>query len=151
MKRILSISFLGLFLGYCTTPKKPSQEDAVSETSPMKEKVDIYKSVKLTTDISKLSENEKQMIPLMIEVSKIMDELFWYEAYGKKDSLLASLTDPATKKYVYINYGPWDRLDDNKPFIEGVGPKPEGANFYPTDMTKEEFEAAGAARYGSDF
>jgi hypothetical protein len=142
MKRILSISFLGLFLGYCTTPKKSSQEDAVSETSPMKEKVDIYKSVKLTTDISKLSKNEKQMIPLMIEVSKIMDELFWYEAYGKKDSLLASLTDPATKKYVYINYGPWDRLDDNNPFIEGVGPKPEGANFYPTDMTKEEFEAA---------
>ena len=142
MKRILSISFLGLFLGYCTTPKKSSQEDAVSETSPMKEKVDIYKSVKLTTDISKLSKNEKQMIPLMIEVSKIMDELFWYEAYGKKDSLLASLTDPATKKYVYINYGPWDQLDDNNPFIEGVGPKPEGANFYPTDMTKEEFEAA---------
>ncbi len=142
MKRIFSISLIGLLLSHCTTPEKSSQENAISETSPMKEKVDIYKNVKLTTDISKLSENEKQMIPLMIEVSKIMDELFWYEAYGKKDSLIASLTDPATKKYVYINYGPWDRLDDNNPFIEGVGPKPEGANFYPTDMTKEEFEAA---------
>ena len=41
-----------------------------------------------------------------------------------------------------INYGPWDRLEDNTPFVEEVGPKPAGANFYPSDMTKEEFEAA---------
>lgn len=142
MKKILSIGLIGLFLSQCTTPDKSAQEESTLENASMKEKVDIYKSVKLTTDIGKLSAKEKQMIPLMIEVSKIMDELFWYEAYGKRDSLLASLKDPATKKYVYINYGPWDRLDDNKPFIEGVGPKPEGANFYPTDMTKEEFEAA---------
>ncbi len=81
------------------------------------------------------------MIPLMIEISDIMDDLFWYEAYGKKDSLLASAIDEATKKYLMINYGPWDRLDNNQPFIDGVGPKPIGANFYPTDMSKEEFEA----------
>ena len=141
MKKILSIGLISLMMSQCTTPEK-KQEEASAEASPMKARVDIYKNVKLTTDISQLSESEKQMIPLMIEASKIMDELFWYEAYGKKDSLLASLTDPATKKYVYINYGPWDRLANNEPFIEGVGPKPDGANFYPTDMTKEEFEAA---------
>jgi hypothetical protein len=42
------------------------------------------------------------------------------------------------------NYGPWDRLDGNAPFVEGVGPKPAGANFYPADVTKEEVEAAAA-------
>jgi hypothetical protein len=56
--------------------------------------------------------------------------------------LLISITDEDTKTFARINYGPWDRLDGNKPFVEGVGEKPKGANFYPADMTKEEFEAA---------
>lgn len=140
MKKILSFVLTGLMLSQCTSPEQT--ESTPVELSPMQKKVAIYKSVKLTTDITQLSDSEKQMIPLMIEASKIMDELFWYEAYGKKDSLLASLTDPATKKYVHINYGPWDRLSDNEPFLQGVGEKPAGANYYPTDMTKEEFEAA---------
>ncbi|MEP0987835.1 Zn-dependent hydrolase [Ekhidna sp.] len=127
-------------MSQCATPEQ--KENTAEELTPMQKKVATYKNVKLTTDISQLSESEKQMIPLMIEVSKIMDELFWYEAYGKKDSLLASLTDPATKRYVHINYGPWDRLADNEPFLDGVDSKPEGANYYPLDMTKEEFEAA---------
>ncbi|WP_420315997.1 dipeptidyl-peptidase 3 family protein [Ekhidna sp.] len=139
MKKLLSIGLIGLLLSQCAPTE--TKEETTEEMSPMQQKVAIYKNVELTTDVSQLSENEKQMIPLMIEASKIMDELFWYEAYGKKDSLLATLTDPATKKYVYINYGPWDRLANNEPFIDGIGTKPEGANFYPTDMTKEEFEA----------
>ncbi|MHB1224925.1 MAG: dipeptidyl-peptidase 3 family protein, partial [Gemmatimonadaceae bacterium] len=44
-----------------------------------------------------------------------------------------------------INYGPWDRLDEDRPFIAGVGPKPAGANLYPHDVTKAEFDAAVAA------
>lgn len=140
MKKILSLALTGLMLSQCTSTEQTESKPV--ELTPMQKKVAIYKSVKLTTDITQLSDSEKQMIPLMIEASKIMDELFWYEAYGKKDSLLASLTDPATKKYVHINYGPWDRLSDNEPFLQGVGEKPAGANYYPTDMTKEEFEAA---------
>lgn len=101
-----------------------------------------YTTVKLTTDISKLSEYQKLMIPKLIEVGKIMDKLFWYEAFGNKAELLDTISDPAAKRFAEINYGPWDRLNGNEPFIEGVGPKPEGANYYPADMTKEEFEAA---------
>jgi hypothetical protein len=71
-----------------------------------------------------------------------MDAIFWRQAYGNRDSLLRSITDPAVQRYVEINYGPWDRLADNAPFVEGVGPKPKGAGFYPGDMTKDEFEAA---------
>ncbi|MEL7341039.1 MAG: Zn-dependent hydrolase, partial [Bacteroidota bacterium] len=43
------------------------------------------------------------------------------------------------RMYALINYGPWDRLDGDAPFVAGVGDKPLGANFYPADMTKEEF------------
>ncbi|MEX0290284.1 MAG: Zn-dependent hydrolase [Flavobacteriaceae bacterium] len=140
MKKILSIVCIGLLASQCGSPNK--KEEKMVEESPMKEKVAIYKSVELTADLASLSEHEKKMIPLMIEASKIMDELFWYEAYADKDSLLSTITDPYARTYVEINYGPWDRLSDNEPFIAGVGPKPDGANFYPPDMSKAEFEAA---------
>ncbi len=125
----------------CSQPKK-KEVPADNQLSPMEEKLADYKSVQLITDLSQLSESEKAMIPKLIEAAKIMDKMFWYEAYGKKDSLLAATPDEATKQYIQINYGPWDRLANNEPFIDGVGAKPAGANFYPADMTKEEFEAA---------
>lgn len=82
------------------------------------------------------------MIPILIEVADIMENIFWQNAYGDKSALMAQFAqDSAALKYLSINYGPWDRLNDNKPFIDGVGAKPLGANFYPADMTKEEFDA----------
>ncbi|PTX18151.1 peptidase M49-like protein [Pontibacter mucosus] len=128
--------------------------EATTETSASDElqrKLDAYTTVRLTSDLSHLSENEKKMIPLLIEASDIMNGLFWYEAYGKGDSLLAALNNEAARKYVKINYGPWDRLNNNEPFIPGVGPKPDGANFYPTDMTKEEFEQANLPDKASQY
>ncbi|SIT93876.1 dipeptidyl-peptidase 3 family protein [Pontibacter indicus] len=115
-------------------------EQTEATTNDLQQKLGMYTTVRLTTDLSGLSDKERQMIPLLIEASNIMDELFWYEAYGKKDSLLSALTDDAARQFVMINYGPWDRLNNNEPFIPGVGPKPDAANFYPHDMTKEEFE-----------
>ena len=71
-----------------------------------------------------------------------MEEIYWQEAFGDKTPLFQRFAnDSAALKYISINYGPWDRLDDNKPFIDGYGAKPLGANFYPANMTKEEFEA----------
>ena len=70
-----------------------------------------------------------------------MDELFWKQTYPKRDSLLATVQDQKTKEFIVINYGPWDRLNDNKPFVKGVGPKPAGSGFYPVNMTKEELES----------
>jgi hypothetical protein len=71
-----------------------------------------------------------------------MDAIFWQQAYGNREQLMSRIEDPGTRRFVEINYGPWDRLDDNAPFVPGAGPKPPGANFYPADMTKEEFEQA---------
>ncbi len=104
------------------------------------ERLAQFKTVKLTTDISQLSDKEKQMIPLLIEAAKIMDDLFWLQAYGNKDSLLNTIKDESTKKFVVFNYGPWDRLNGDTPFVAGFGKKPDGATFYPADMTKDELE-----------
>ena len=101
-----------------------------------------YTSVRLTTDMNALSERQRQMIPLLIESAQEMEAIFWKEAYGDKEALMSSLSDPGMRRFAEINYGPWDRLDGNNPFIDGVGPKPSGAQFYPADMTLEEFESA---------
>lgn len=110
----------------------------------MQAKVNAFIEVELTTDISHLSENEKQMLPLLFEAAQIMDDIFWTQAYGDKEKLLSKIDDEATKSFVNLNYGPWERLNNNAPFIEGYGEKPLGANFYPSDMTQEEFEAFDA-------
>ena len=121
---------------------KGADTSARSSDSPLQTKLAQYTSVRLTTDLSKLTGRERQMLPLLIDAATGMDAIFWRQAYGNRDSLLRSIPDPAVQRYVDINYGPWDRLANNAPFVEGVGAKPKGAGFYPHDMTKEEFEAA---------
>lgn len=116
---------------------KPKQDEA----SPIQKLVGQYAEVELTTDSSVLTEKEKQMIPILIEVADIMEELFWKDAIGDKTEFLSQLTDPAAIAYAKINYGPWDRLNNNEAFLEGFDAKPKGANFYPKDMTAEEFDA----------
>lgn len=106
------------------------------------ERLPIYAKVKLSTDVQKLSENERKVLPLLIRAAQVMDELFWKQTYPQRDSLLATIQDEKTKEFFNINYGPWDRLNDNKPFVAGIGTKPEGSGFYPSDMTKEELEAS---------
>ncbi|MBV6640798.1 MAG: Zn-dependent hydrolase [Cyclobacteriaceae bacterium] len=135
---------LSLFVVGCSQPAP--QEDNSQEFNFID-----YKTVRLTTDLSKLADHEKQMIPLMIEAAKIMDELFWYESYGKGDSLLSAVNDEKLKNYIKINYGPWDRLQGFQSFIPGIGEKPAGANFYPADITKQEFEAFEGADKQSQY
>ncbi len=106
----------------------------------IKSRVESYKKVKLSADLSWLSDKEKQIIPLFIEASKLVDEIFWKQNFGDKESLLSKLTDEYEKEFVKINYGPWDQLNDEKPFIAGYGEKPPCANFYPKEMTKADFE-----------
>jgi hypothetical protein len=103
---------------------------------------ETFANVRLEADLSTLSANERRMIGLFIDAAEVMDDLFWQQAYGDRASLLSGITDPRMRRFVEINYGPWDRLDGNLPFVPGVGPKPLGARFYPADMTREEFERA---------
>lgn len=126
----------------CGDDKKGSEKDSARnlESTLEEGRADIYKKVKLTSNLSTLSDEEKQVIPILIEAAKEMDEIFWLESYGDKDTLLPRIADEKARRFAEINYGPWDRLNNNEPFLEGVGPKSPGANFYPKDMTKEEFE-----------
>jgi len=121
-------------------PSKAGASPSKTADSPIERKLAQYTTVRLTTDLDRLTGSERQMIPLLIDAARSMDTIYWRQAYGNRDSLLQSIEDPGTRRYAEINYGPWDRLDGNAPFVEGVGPKPKGAGFYPRDMTKEELK-----------
>lgn len=147
INRILSfvvvVMIVGLFSACNNAPKSNSnmQEVSEKEETEMGKKLQQYVSVKLTSDISHLSDNEKEMLRLLFKASKIADDIFWMQNAGKKEKVLAGIKDEEAKKYAIINYGPWDEMDNLIPFVEGVGPKSPGSEFYPHDMTKEEFEA----------
>ncbi|HWS78255.1 MAG TPA: Zn-dependent hydrolase [Thermomonas sp.] len=120
----------------------PAAETPAAQPTGIAAKVASYAEVELKADLSQLAEGDRQAIVLLLQAGELMDALFWKQVVGDKDALLAKLTDPSVRRFAEINYGPWDRLDGDKPFVEGVGPRPPGAMFYPADMTKAEFDAA---------
>ncbi|PWK53344.1 dipeptidyl-peptidase 3 family protein [Pleionea mediterranea] len=135
--------------------KQDAETDKVAEKTQAAEQADtksqayqpistdrfgIYTDFTLTADLSHLSSNQKEMIAVLIDASKIMDQLFWQQAYGDKSELLSKISHEGAKAFADINYGPWDRLEGDKPFLTGVEEKPLGAQFYPEDMEKSEYE-----------
>ncbi|HEU4432161.1 MAG TPA: hypothetical protein VFR51_02110 [Pyrinomonadaceae bacterium] len=114
--------------------------------SGLARKIARFAPTQLTADTSKLSAKDRQALDKIIAAAKLLDPLFlrqvWSgnEALEKKLMADKSLAGRERLHYFLINDGPWSRLDSNEPFIEGVPrEKPHGANYYPEDMTKEEF------------
>lgn len=144
----VAIGLLMLSLSACgkqnedATVEQQSPEDVEALHAYVEQQLPIYAPVTLESDLSRYSDNQKKMLAVLIDAAGIMDELFWENAYGDKESLLNNLTHEPTRRFTIFNYGPWDRLNGDKPFVPGVGAKPPGANFYPADMTKEEFVLA---------
>lgn len=101
---------------------------------PIQERVNSYKTVRLTTDTNQLTEAEKRCLFHLIKAAEQADLIFWQQAYMDKDAALKKVKDSVLKQFIAINYGPWDRLNNNAPFVEGVGEKPKGVNFYPADF-----------------
>lgn len=136
-------------LSACDKAQNISTEKSLASTelvSSAQDRLDIYTTVALTADLSSLSDNQKQMLVKLIDASKIMDDLFWQQSFGeKKSDFLAKISDDKVKKYADVNYGPWDRLDGDKAFLTGYEEKPLGAQFYPSDITKEELNKAQIA------
>ena len=139
MKNILMLIVIAASVFSCNSTSKKVENMDVNKV--IKQKADEFVSFKLATDLTVLSEKEKQMLPLLLDAAKLMEDIYWLEAFGNRDELFSEGMDKYTKKFLKINYGPWERLNNNKPFLEGFGAKPAGSNFYPADITKEEFEA----------
>ncbi|WP_028834930.1 MULTISPECIES: dipeptidyl-peptidase 3 family protein [unclassified Pseudoalteromonas] len=130
------------------TPQSSAPTASQAPTGPTlvnidRQRLDIYTDFSLQSDLSHLSDNQKAMVAKLIDASKIMDDLFWKQAFGEdKQSFLAQLDDEKVRQFADINYGPWDRLNGDEVFLSGYKEKPLGAGFYPADITKEELNNA---------
>lgn len=133
----LSASLLGVVAVTATLFSCSNQQ----QESPLKAKVEEYARVELKSDlVNNLNDKEKELVRLFFQVGEITDNLFWKQTFGDK-SQLDTITDSYAKEFAMIQYGAWDRLDNNKPFLAGYGEKPAVCNYYPHDITAEEFDA----------
>jgi len=137
MKKLSFILALTFFLAACEQAPKQTQ----TAIDPMEVLLNKYVEVPLTADISHLSDNEKEMLKMLFKAAAIMDDIFWLQNFGEKIPFLSEIENAKAIEFATINYGPWDELDNQKPYLEGYGEKPASAQFYPLDMTVEEFEA----------
>ena len=136
IRNLVMILALGAVTMSCGNTAKQETKTDYSELTKQ------YAKVQLTSDISHLSDNEKQMLNYLYEIGNIMDDIFWTQNFGgDKEAFLNSIQDPDARLFAEINYGPWNHFDNLAPFLPEYGAMPAGAGFYPADMTKEEFEA----------
>src|SRR5436190_8357521 len=107
-----------------------------------------FAPTQLRVDISRLSAGDRQALAKIIEAARILNDIFMKQYWSGDTALYARLQKDSSAlgkarlHYFWINKGPWSALEEFKAFIPGVpARKPEGANFYPADMTKDEFES----------
>ena len=115
------------------------------ESEMLKQKIAQFAETEIKYDENLLDENQRIVVQKLYEASIIIDELFLEQVFSKNQEIKEKLskseneTDKLALEYFTIMFGPFDRLDHNKTFY-GDYVRPAGANFYPDDMTKEEFE-----------
>lgn len=138
-KKMINLS--ASLLGVATVASTLFSCSTQQQESPMKAKVEEYAHVELKSDlVNNLNDKEKELVKIFFQVGEITDDLFWQQTFGDK-SQLDTITDSYAKEFAMIHYGAWDRLDNNKPFLAGYGEKPAVCNYYPHDITAEEFDA----------
>ncbi len=139
-KTLVTLFFASIFNCY-------SQQYSIDSVS---QKLSTYKTVRLSTDLSSINGMEKEGLKFLVRAAEMINEIFKLQAFAGHP-ITDTITNEVVKKYMEINYGPWDRLNDNKPFINGIGPKPLGANYYPANMRQSEFDSLEDARKNSPY
>jgi hypothetical protein len=151
MNPLMKFCSLALIFSFALTmtanPKNRKSEMVTPETS-LAAKIRCFAPTVITTDVSGLSARDRRALTKVVEAARLLDPLFLRQVWSGNAALLRKLEQdktPAGRErlhYFKINNGPWSRLDGNEPFIEGVPrEKPAGGNFYPDDITKDEFNS----------
>lgn len=143
MIRLSSIVIFSMILLLTAGCKNSEMEK--KKMSDLEAKINRFAPVAITADATKLSEGDKKALVKLFEAAKIMDQIYTRQVWSGNEALRQKLEDDTSPegllrlKYFNINMGPWSVIDHNEPFIDGVPARPAGANYYPADMTKEEF------------
>ena len=131
-------------LGAQVRPSEPAAQASAEQLTKMAAR---FAPVDITADVSGLPASERQALGKLVQASRLMDALFLRQVWAGNEALLLPLLRDETPvgrarlRYFLINKGPWSRLDQDEPFVPGVGAKPESANFYPAGATRQDVEA----------
>ncbi len=116
-----------------------------------------FAPTELRADVSKLSPSDRQALLKLVEASRVLNDIFLNQLWSGNQAMYAKLKRDSTPlgkarlHYFWINKGPWSDLDEHAAFLPGAPPKKlPGANFYPEDMTREEFETWAKALPAAD-
>ena len=145
MRQIFLLVVIILITISCTEKQKQSPQNENEEIVMLKETISKFVPVEIKYDKSLLNEREKIVLEKLYDASKFIDSIYLDQVYSKNTQIKSELMkkdDELSKvqlELFEIMFGPFNRLEDDKPFI-GTEKKPLGANFYPEDMTKEELE-----------
>jgi len=143
MKQLLFILAVSIFIFSCGEKQNQLTED--NQVEKLKQKISKFIPVEIKYDENILSDREKIVLEKLVEASRLIDTIYLGQVYSRNYEIkneLMKKNDEISKlqlELFNIMFGPFDRLEDDEPFI-GTEKKPLGANFYPEDMTKEEFE-----------
>lgn len=116
-----------------------------------------FARVDLRVDTTQLTPADRKALVKLIEASRVINHVFLGQIWSGNAALLEKLKQDhsplglARLRYFELNKGPWSELDAHEAFLPGVpAHKPAGANFYPEDMTREEFETWAKALTPAD-
>jgi hypothetical protein len=149
MKRLLLlVVVVALILGAIALDRSMREREATPDLARLQDMTARFAPTELRVNLSQLSPGDQKALPKLIEAARLMDDIFLTQTWSGNHALLDKLKDDQTAlgqarwRYFWLNKGPWSELDQNTAFLPGVpARKLPGANFYPEDMTKEEFEA----------
>src|SRR6185312_9090083 len=136
------------FLPFVTVLMTTSMLAAVATLPELQQMTARFAPAPLRVDTSKLSPGDRKALGRLIDAARVINRIFLQQIWSGNPALMAKLrqdTSPLGKarfEYFWLNKGPWSDLDDHKAFLPDVpARKPQGANFYPENMTKEQFES----------
>jgi hypothetical protein len=146
MRIVCRLVALSLVLGFLPA-SVAAQAVKASDAGELAAKIRRFSPTVLTANTARLSPNDRKALQKIIAAAKLLDPLFLRQVWSGNDDLHRKLEADHTPlgrmllHYFLINDGPWSRLDENEPFIDDIPAKPAYANYYPADMTKDEFNA----------
>lgn len=146
MTHVTQLAGITLFAGLIGSAPAAQQNASMPTEAQLQQMISRFAPVEIGADLSALPKSEQAALAKMVEAARLMDGLFLQQVWAGNPSLLVELAGDRTPlgqarlHYFLINKGPWSRLDHDAPFIPGVPAKPDTANFYPADATKEEIE-----------
>jgi hypothetical protein len=128
-------------------PVQPETEVTEVEAAPfydVKGQYGKFAEIRIKPDTAFLTESERAVVNKLMQIGPLLDDVFLLQRNAENDAIrrrVAATGDPDALAMFDLHYAHCDGLEDDAPFVDGLDTCPVGGGFYPTDMTKEEFEA----------